>query len=96
MGIMGGGGLAICTRSEAEPEMGGGGGGFIMGGWETFKALDIVDRGVLTPLFHEKNPMLHIPPFSNVVHPPTHTHTHTTSLSLPTPTSTVLSVVMFL
>ena len=56
----------------------------IMGGWEIFtrngrearnggdgkfsKSLDIVDRGVLIPLFYEDPTMLPIPPFSNVVH----------------------------
>ena len=43
---------------EVENFVGGGGGG---GGGK--KSLDIVDRGVLTPLFHEKPLILPIPPF---------------------------------
>ena len=34
------------------------------------KSLDIVDRGVLTPLFHEKPLILPIPPFWSVFHHP--------------------------
>ena len=56
--------------------------GFIVGGWDIFmKSLDIVYRGMLTPLFYEDVPLLPIPPFSNVAHTPSPTPT---SLSLQT------------
>ena len=76
----------------------------IMGEWEVFtanggsqewgdgkflKSLNIVDRGVLTPLFYEDPTILPIPPFQMLSTPKT-------SVSHSTPASTVLSVDMFL
>ena len=71
---MGEGKECVCVCVGGGGRLGDGGGVIIIGGWN--KSLDIVDRGVLTPLFHENPLILPIPPFSNVVqHPPPHHHT---------------------
>ena len=54
------GGWEIFTRNGGRAR--GGEVGFIMGGMGNFKSLDIVDRGVLTPLFYEDPTILPIPP----------------------------------
>ena len=81
-------GWEIFTRNRGEARDGRAV-GFAMRDDKYLKSLDIVERGVLTPLFYEDPSILPIPPFSNVVHP------SSTSISSSTPTSTILSVVMF-
>ena len=58
MAIMGDGKFLLKMGGRAR----GGGVGFIMGGMGNFKSLDIVDRGVLTPLFYKDPTILPIPP----------------------------------
>ena len=61
-------GWEIFTRNRGEARDGGAV-GFAIGDDKYLKSLDIVERGVLTPLFYEDPSILPIPPFSNVVHP---------------------------
>ena len=74
------GGWEIFTRNGREARNGGDG--------KFSKSLDIVDRGVLIPLFYEDPTMLPSPPFSNVVHPSPQLPCH---IQLPPPLFFLLS-----
>ena len=52
----------IFTRDGGKPGMGGGG-GFIMRGWEVFEVLLHSWQGVLSPLYFMKTPYIAYPPF---------------------------------
>ena len=63
-----GGGSEIFTRNGGKPGMGG---WFYNAGYGKFlKFLDIVDRGVLTPLLYEDLPILPFPLFQMLSTPP--------------------------